>query len=1020
VSQPRVADAQPTVPRLQFRVPLDASRLARARERVRDYLSLFLPDRAAVEQIVLCLEEACTNAIRHSGARDDIDLALWFEGAELNVLVRDTGKGFDCASFDPDAAPDVTADGGRGLFLIHHLMDDVHLRCSHGTEVRMRKRGVLRDEEQYQALLSRGSSPESQGPSGLDAWTPRMRAILEDIDEGMVALDWEYRFSYVNPAAERMARAPRHELQGRSIWEAFDDLRGTQADRGLRDAMELGSASTFEYYYPRFARWFELRVYPTSGGISVYLREIDERKRVEQERELLMRDLEERERLGSRLNEIGEAIGGRLDYEEIVRKVVRVAGEALDADAASIGVRDAQGWQPTYVWGMPEGFARVHIAPEAARFADQALERGTVLAIDDYPGDPLTDEQMQREWGFLSIMAAPLVVRGESIGCLFWIYTRAQHRFSDPEIDFARKAAESISRALGAARMYEDLSERAHFSAALGEMGEVIASTVDPGVLLDRLTEIAGRSLGADAGAIHVRDETGWTLNHSWGLPADFVGTRYLPEELPVAEQAFEQRATVAIEDYAPRQQADERVQQKVPIQSLLIVPLIFAGERVGVLGFHWINERHRFTSEGVSFAERAAAELSAALRNVDLFEETRRAHHLSESLNAVNAAIMSSLDVERILRRVVVETTAALGARSSWIVRYRDGTWTPIAVHGGSADAIGVEVPADDAPLSEELRRTLRPAALEDVRSAPEAKLMRMMGERAVLGAPLIARGRFSGALYIGFPEPRSFTPEELDFAQKCGASVATAIENARLFETERGIATVLQEHFIHPLPSVPGLEFGVIAQPAEEPALVGGDFFDVFELQDGRVMMLVGDVAGKGVPAAGLTETVRSTVRALSLLDPRPGFLLEMTNRVLIHHSAEGEFVTAFLLRLDLADGGMTYASAGHPPPVWVGPSACGFLEPPPGVPLGTVDTEFPESELKLERPETLVLYTDGLTEARRDGVMFGYQRLLRTVCELQSESTQRVAIGLRDTVRAYADALRDDLQIVACRLA
>jgi GAF domain-containing protein/anti-sigma regulatory factor (Ser/Thr protein kinase) len=1020
VSQPRVADAQPTLPRLQFHVPLDASRLARARERVRDYLSLFLHDRGTVEQIVLCLEEACTNSIRHSGARDDIELALWFEGAELNVLVRDTGKGFDVAAFDPEIPPDVTADGGRGLFLMHHLMDDVHVSSDGGTEVRMLKRGVLRDEAQYRALLARDSAPESQAPSGVDAWTPRMRAILEDIDEGMVALDWEYRFTYVNPAAERMARTPRQDLFQRSIWDLFGDLPGTLAEQKLRAAMELGAASTFEYYYPHFASWFELRVYPTSGGISVYLRQIDERKHVEQERELLMHDLEERERLSSRLNEIGEAIGGRLDYDEIVRTVVRVAGEALNADAASIGLRDEHGWSPTYAWGMPHDFLRLRIPPEAARFADLALERRTVLPIDDYRNDPLTDRQMQRDWGFLSIMAAPLIVRGEGIGCLFWIYTQTQHRFDEPEVDFARKAAESISRALGAARLFEELSERAHFNAALGEMGEVIAATVDPEVLLDRLTEISGRSLGADAGAIHVRDETGWTVQHSWGLPADFVGTRYAFDELPTAEQAFQQRATVAVEDYAPRQQADRRTQQRVHIRSLLLVPLIFAGERVGVLGFHWINEAHSFTSEGISFAERAAAELSAALRNVDLFVETRRAHHLSESLNVINEAVMSSLDVDQILERVVVETTEALNARSSWIVRYADGWWTPVTVHGGSRDLLGVEVPADDAPLSEALRKTLRPAALEDVRAAPEARLLTMMGDRAMLGAPLVARGQFSGALYVGFAEPRSFSTEELDFVQKCGTTVATAMENARLFETERTIATILQEHFIHALPSVPGLEFGVIAEPAAEPALVGGDFFDVFELEDGRVMMLVGDVAGKGVAAAGLTETVRSTVRALSLVDPRPGYLLEMTNRVLIHHSAEGEFVTAFLLLLDLADGAMTYASAGHPPPVWVGPSTCGFLEARPGVPLGTVDVDFPEAQLRLERPETLVLYTDGVTEARRDGVMFGYQRLLRIVCELQSETTERVAVGLRDTVRAYSDVLRDDLQIVACRLA
>jgi anti-sigma regulatory factor (Ser/Thr protein kinase) len=131
---------------LGFEVSPEPSRLTEARERLRDYLQRHCPDARVVADVVLCLEEACTNVIRHSGAREAMQVALRFDGDALVCKVRDRGRGFDTTSFDPEAVPDPLASEGRGLYLISRIMDELRLRSDGGLEVEMVKRAVPRRE----------------------------------------------------------------------------------------------------------------------------------------------------------------------------------------------------------------------------------------------------------------------------------------------------------------------------------------------------------------------------------------------------------------------------------------------------------------------------------------------------------------------------------------------------------------------------------------------------------------------------------------------------------------------------------------------------------------------------------------------------------------------------------------------------------------------------------------------------------------------------------------------------------
>ena len=287
-------------------------------------------------------------------------------------------------------------------------------------------------------------------------------------------------------------------------------------------------------------------------------------------------------------------------------------------------------------------------------------------------------------------------------------------------------------------------------------------------------------------------------------------------------------------------------------------------------------------------------------------------------------------------------------------------------------------------------------------------------------MAIPLAAGGRATGCLlFTWYGTPHRFTGLEVDFAQKVGALLSQALENAELVRGLETVARTLQENFVHPLPRIAGLELGALSLPARQPELVGGDFHDVVALQGGLVVALIGDVMGKGIKAAGLTETVRSAVRALSLSSASPDVVLRQANRLLLSED-HAVLVTALAVLLDSQNGRGFLASAGHPPPVHVSAGAARLIEPLYGPPLGSFDAKFSATQFALAPGESLVLYTDGLTEARRDGALFGEERLLEVLASAPDVSPQKLVETLRAALLDFSGELRDDVQILVVRRA
>ena len=205
---------------------------------------------------------------------------------------------------------------------------------------------------------------------------------------------------------------------------------------------------------------------------------------------------------------------------------------------------------------------------------------------------------------------------------------------------------------------------------------------------------------------------------------------------------------------------------------------------------------------------------------------------------------------------------------------------------------------------------------------------------------------------------------------------------------EEQREIASALQKALLDLPQRAPGVEFGHLYRSATQQAQVGGDFYDVFEAKGGRIAILIGDVSGHGLEAARIATFAKDIVHAFAHQFRRPHLVLRETNRLLVEKNLPG-FVTAFLGFLDPESGALVYSSAGHPPPLL---STDGQVEPLSlaGMPLGVfADARYRDIETEIQEGSVLLFYTDGITEARQDGDLFGEQRLADALGRMRDET-------------------------------
>ena len=244
-------------------------------------------------------------------------------------------------------------------------------------------------------------------------------------------------------------------------------------------------------------------------------------------------------------------------------------------------------------------------------------------------------------------------------------------------------------------------------------------------------------------------------------------------------------------------------------------------------------------------------------------------------------------------------------------------------------------------------------------------------------------------------------------------------ADENERLYRQQLDIAETLQAAFLH-IPSELGpVRLGHLYRSATEAARVGGDFYDVFEVKEGKIALLIGDVSGHGIRAARTATLVKDVVHAFIHQTLRTNEVLKRTNALLIEKQMP-DYVTLFLGILDTKTGELRYSSAGHPDVLLRRASAEIAHLPARSSPLGIyADALWKPSAVEMQANDLLVLFTDGVIEARHDGELFGEKRL-DTLVKSKRVSAERLPQVILDQVLTFSEGLlQDDLAILTVRL-
>jgi serine phosphatase RsbU (regulator of sigma subunit)/anti-sigma regulatory factor (Ser/Thr protein kinase) len=470
-------------------------------------------------------------------------------------------------------------------------------------------------------------------------------------------------------------------------------------------------------------------------------------------------------------------------------------------------------------------------------------------------------------------------------------------------------------------------------------------------------------------------------------------------------------------------------------IRSLAFVPIAYNRRLIGKFMLYK-DVIHVYTPEEINLVETIAGNVAAGIERHRTAERVARAERGQRFLAEASSVLSASLDYEATLRRIARLSVPAL---ADWClihivehgtVRHLEAAHTDRQVEERlKAFAAGVPLdpnnPTGPTMFAIKTQRTL---LIPEVTEAylrtvtKEERVVRFamdLGVRSFLAVPLIARGETLGAiLFATSTLNRNFDAEDVELAEELGRRAALAVDNARLFEQQRTVAETLQHSLLpSPLPDFYGVQLATRYIPGGRGVDVGGDWYDVFDLANGQIGMVIGDVVGRGIEAAALMGQARNALRAYAFDAAAPHLVVERLNALLVrdHHAT---MVTLLYVVFDPSTRMLRLVSAGHLPPLLIEPDAAPrYVEGGRGLPLGVAPrASYSESTISLSPGATVLLYTDGLVDRRTESLDAAMDRLLTVASETYDNNAEAMLDRILSSM--LDSSAEDDVAVVAFR--
>lgn len=560
------------------------------------------------------------------------------------------------------------------------------------------------------------------------------------------------------------------------------------------------------------------------------------------------------------------------------------------------------------------------------------------------------------------------------------------------------------------------------------DVADTLNSTLEMDKLLARVGELVRQIIDYEIFAILLLNERTQELRMRFQIGhTPEVERMKIKVGEGVTGMAVEQRRAVLVDDV---RKEPRYINAHPLVRSELAVPLIAKKRVIGVIDIQASKERY-FTQEHSRILTLVASRIATAIENARLYTRVARQAQTLTVLNEISRELTSILNLDQLLKRIgelltrvieyqmfsillVDEQRGMLVHRFS--LRYQENIQLKHDIPFGRG-LVGYAVEHKTAVLAPDVSKDLRYIQLN-----PET--------RSELCVPLIYKDRAIGVLDLENTRRNYYNEDHVRTITTLAGQVAIAIENARLYERiareeqrlERDLA-MAREIQVRLLPhECPQLEFADIAAKFEPALVIGGDMFDFLEYSGARVGLALGDVSGKGAPAALYAALVSGLLRSTASLEPHPAQMLSAINLSLNERKIAAQYVSLIYAIWDDEARVMTVANSGVPRPIFCRNGEITRIETA-GLPLGLFeDAEYDEVTVNAKSGDVFVFISDGIVDATSpSGEQFGKKRLEDVLQRSCGGGAQEVVQAIFDAVNVHrqAHAIFDDETVLAVKV-
>ena len=561
------------------------------------------------------------------------------------------------------------------------------------------------------------------------------------------------------------------------------------------------------------------------------------------------------------------------------------------------------------------------------------------------------------------------------------------------------------------------------------EVADVVNTTLDLDTTLRRVAELVRKVIDYEIFAIMLLNEKTQELyiRFQVGHPREIAERLRVKVGEGVTGVAAQRREAVLVGDVTK----DKRYISSVPnVRSELAVPLIVKNKIIGVIDIESPQADH-FTEEHQRLLMLIASRMAIGIENARLYTRTTRQARTLVLLNEIARELTSILNVDELLKRIAELLSRLIDYQMFSILLLEPGG-EKLQHRFSLRFQENIQLKHDIALgrglvgyAAQHKQAVLVPDVSKDSRY-----IMANPETRAELAVPLIYKDKVIGVLDLEHTRRGFFTEDHKRTVTTLAAQVAIAIENARLYEEiarqekrlERDLALARELQFRllpHSLPKVTNLDFAAKFAPARA---IGGDLYDFVSYSLSRTAIVVGDVSGKGAPAAIYAALVSGILRSHAPIEPGPAEMLSAVNFSLGERRIEGQFVSLIYAVWDDANRTLQVANSGLPRPVYCHDGKIEIIEAT-GLPLGLFDdAEYDEFTFRAKPGDMFVFFSDGILDARnKAGEMFTREQIEQIVAKCANVSADCVVNSLFKAVADHAagEETFDDQTVVAIKV-